>query len=531
MRKSHTEPRWHCWYCDAATPFFSAEELQKHLERNHQREVTDSLRKTVMKHSLVYDQHALQYCPFCDCFPEEIEDRYADRNADEAQEALEQHVKGHLLSLSLIPASVEIAEDDVVTQGFRERDRLLAPVEVADEDAIPQGFRERKREHGKTRIFSPNSSTGNPRKKPRRSDPNGVRFACPYHKKNWARYSSGPCNGKGFENIDRLKTHLKDYHDLSEHWRRCHICKKRFLRDQLDTHSPCERRDEWDDYEDGYDVDQAQDLKKDETRTRKNPPESCWKAIFRVLFPNWPADHDTPSPYQAKTGSTDYTDAIHQHRNGVMGDHTMSQLGDCQSNDERRQVLEPFFRELERNLVYTQMTTGHLPPRPVSAQPTIVVNTQPPQYQLPPVPQLAYNYGHGRRLQLPTPALSSSDANSHRHLQSVDPSDTFTDWTEFSDQMSIGLDSLGSYQAMNSSNTLPQFNTERTITVAQQPMGNTSHNPVPDFAAGNEETALDDWTTFLNGPQHQPQSVGGYLVQDDLKQEDYDENEMPSMAP
>lgn len=208
----------------------------------------------------------------------------------------------------------------------------------------------------------------------------------------------------------------------------------------------------------------------------------------------------------------------------------MSQLGDCQSNDERRQVLEPFFRELERNLGYTQMATGYLPSRPVSAQPTIVVNTQPPQYQPPPVPQSTYNYGRGRRLQLPTPAVSSSDANSHRHLQSFDPADTFTDYTAFSDQMSTGFDSRGSYQVMNSSNTLPQFNTEMAITVAQQPMGNTTHNPVPDFAAGNAETASDDWTTFVNGPQHQPQSVGGYLVQDDLQQEDYDENEMPSLA-
>ncbi|RKK40008.1 hypothetical protein BFJ67_g11188 [Fusarium oxysporum f. sp. cepae] len=46
---------------------------------------------------------------------------------------------------------------------------------------------------------------GNSEKRPRRSEPNGDRFACPYHKKNRARFTSGPCNGKGFENIDRLK--------------------------------------------------------------------------------------------------------------------------------------------------------------------------------------------------------------------------------------------------------------------------------------------------------------------------------------
>ncbi|PCD36055.1 hypothetical protein AU210_008607 [Fusarium oxysporum f. sp. radicis-cucumerinum] len=46
---------------------------------------------------------------------------------------------------------------------------------------------------------------GNSEKRPRRPEPNGDRFACPYHKKNLARFTSGPCNGKGFENIDRLK--------------------------------------------------------------------------------------------------------------------------------------------------------------------------------------------------------------------------------------------------------------------------------------------------------------------------------------
>ncbi|KAF5239911.1 hypothetical protein FAUST_4680 [Fusarium austroamericanum] len=138
---------------------------------------------------------------------------------------------------------------------------------------------------------------GNSEKRPRRSEPNGDRLACPYHKKNRARFTSGPCNGKGFENIDRLISHLKLIHDLSIDWRRCHACKKRFLREELDGHSPCERKDLGDDYEDGYDLDQAQDLKSDRTRPSKNPPESCWKAIFRVLFPDWPANMDTPNPY------------------------------------------------------------------------------------------------------------------------------------------------------------------------------------------------------------------------------------------
>ncbi|KAG4293484.1 hypothetical protein FPRO06_00069 [Fusarium proliferatum] len=46
---------------------------------------------------------------------------------------------------------------------------------------------------------------GRSEKRHRRAEPNGDRFACPYHEKNRARFASGPCNGQGFENIDRLK--------------------------------------------------------------------------------------------------------------------------------------------------------------------------------------------------------------------------------------------------------------------------------------------------------------------------------------
>jgi len=58
---------------------------------------------------------------------------------------------------------------------------------------------------GKEEDDNEENSRGNSEKRRRRSDPNGLRFACPYHKKNRTRFPSGPCNGKGFENIDRLK--------------------------------------------------------------------------------------------------------------------------------------------------------------------------------------------------------------------------------------------------------------------------------------------------------------------------------------
>ncbi|RKK70647.1 hypothetical protein BFJ69_g11625 [Fusarium oxysporum] len=373
---------------------------------------------------------------------------------------------------------------------------------------------------------------GNSEKRPRRSEPNGDRFACPYHKKNRTRFSSGPCNGKGFENIDRLKSHLKLIHDLSIDWRRCHACKKRFLREELDGHSPCERKDLGDDYEDGYDLDQAQDLKSDRTRPSKNPPESCWKAIFRVLFPDWPANMDTPNPYQPNAVSTYCADAIQQHRNRVMNRNTISQLYACQSEDEIRQVLGLLIGDLESNFGHTPITTDNLPPRPVSAMsPQPAISTQHPQYQLLPVSQPNFVYSHGRRSQFHTPAVSSSDANSSRFLRSHDQSDTFTEGTAFSDQRSTGFDSFGSHQGINISSTLAQFQPQMTLPVAQQPTSNISHHPGSIFAVGNQGMTPDyPWIGFSHGPQHQPQPVREDLVQGDLPPGDYDENEILSMA-
>nr|RBQ88523.1 hypothetical protein FVER53263_00064 [Fusarium verticillioides] len=199
-----------------------------------------------------------------------------------------------------------------------------------------RGFKRQKHklDPGKDEDGNEENIRGNSEKRPRRSLPSGDRFACPYHKKNRARFSSGPWNGKGFENIDRLKAHLKLTHGLSIDRRRCHVCKRRFLREELDGHSPCERKTFGDDYEDGYDLDQAQDLRSDPTRPSKNPPESCWKAIFKVLFPDWPVDRNIPSPCQANAIS----DAIQQHRNRMMSQDTISQLYACRSEDEIRQT-------------------------------------------------------------------------------------------------------------------------------------------------------------------------------------------------
>lgn len=111
MQKAHTQPRWHCWHCADTPPFFSAAEFEIHLEGHHSREVADTLRPTLIKHSLVHERHALQDCPFCGGFPEEIEKDLPDRDGKQAQEALEKHVRDHLVSVALFLAPVGEDED------------------------------------------------------------------------------------------------------------------------------------------------------------------------------------------------------------------------------------------------------------------------------------------------------------------------------------------------------------------------------------------------------------------------------------
>ncbi|KAF5548235.1 ankyrin repeat domain-containing protein [Fusarium mexicanum] len=367
---------------------------------------------------------------------------------------------------------------------------------------------------------------GNSEKRPRRSEPGGDRFACPYHKKNRARFSSGTCNGKGFENIDRLKSHLKRFHDLSTIMRRCHVCKRRFIRDELEGHSPCERNAFGDDYEDGYDVDQAQDLKSDPARPSKNTPESCWKAIFRVLFPDWPANVDTPNPYQANA----VLDAIHQHCNRMRNQSTISQFLACQSGDQILQVLELLIEDFQSNLGHTTIASDNLLTRPVSAmppQPTITA--QYPQYQLPPVSQPNPFHTQHRRSQFHTPAVSSFDSNSSRFLHSHDQFDTLTEGTAFSDLMPTGFDSFVPHQGIDSSSALPQFQPQMALSVLQQPTGNINHHPGLTLATEGQGMASDDnWNDHSHNFEH---PVREDLVQGDLQAKDYDENETLSIPP
>ncbi|KAI1113746.1 hypothetical protein F5Y14DRAFT_451758 [Nemania sp. NC0429] len=112
MRDTHTRPKWHCSYCKtdslSSSPFDTPTELENHLEKHHQ--VTESLRPTLVSRSMIRDQHALEECPFCGGFPEEVEKDYPDRDSEQAREALDKHVRDHLVSVALILAPLEIGE-------------------------------------------------------------------------------------------------------------------------------------------------------------------------------------------------------------------------------------------------------------------------------------------------------------------------------------------------------------------------------------------------------------------------------------
>lgn len=114
MRDTHTQPEWKCWHCKAgpasSSTFSSSAELESHLEMCHPEQIDGPLRSTSIKYSKIHNQHPLEECPFCTGFPEEIETKYPTRDCEEAHEALEKHVRDHLISVAMILAPVESGE-------------------------------------------------------------------------------------------------------------------------------------------------------------------------------------------------------------------------------------------------------------------------------------------------------------------------------------------------------------------------------------------------------------------------------------
>ncbi|KAI1178133.1 hypothetical protein F4777DRAFT_145281 [Nemania sp. FL0916] len=138
-----------------------------------------------------------------------------------------------------------------------------------------------------------------------------VRFACPYFKCNPMKYQQWPiCPGPGWSDVHRVKEHLYRKHQQPKF--RCARCGEHFNSQQtFDDHQRaavvCELRPSQP--IDGFDEDQAKQLK-----SRKKPRHIVsevdkWRAVFQILFPHIPAD-TIPSPFydpeesEAKTQRT-----------------------------------------------------------------------------------------------------------------------------------------------------------------------------------------------------------------------------------
>ncbi|KLU81030.1 hypothetical protein MAPG_00125 [Magnaporthiopsis poae ATCC 64411] len=116
LKDKHSPPTWRCWHCgpQATVSFSSPGEHDGHLREHHGHAVSDAHRPALVKHSMIRKQGGLHSCPFCGGFPEEIEQRFPDRQSSQAQEALIAHVKAHLISVALLlaPIRAEGTNDD-----------------------------------------------------------------------------------------------------------------------------------------------------------------------------------------------------------------------------------------------------------------------------------------------------------------------------------------------------------------------------------------------------------------------------------
>ncbi|KAF4463390.1 serine threonine kinase [Fusarium albosuccineum] len=102
---------------------------------HHEEEIPDMFHPTLVKHNVIYDQHPLQSCPFCGGFPEELEKQYPEPGCDKGLEALEKHVRDHLISVALILAPVEMNElekecDETKSEAERDDNSVLDPNSV-----------------------------------------------------------------------------------------------------------------------------------------------------------------------------------------------------------------------------------------------------------------------------------------------------------------------------------------------------------------------------------------------------------------
>lgn len=104
VQTKHTVQEWYCWYCQSDPErerFESAQALEEHLAESHADRVSEALRPTVVRHSVRTEEPGLDNCPFCNVYPEDIGVEFPDYASYQAIDALNKHVRNHLIELSL----------------------------------------------------------------------------------------------------------------------------------------------------------------------------------------------------------------------------------------------------------------------------------------------------------------------------------------------------------------------------------------------------------------------------------------------
>ncbi|KAK5656654.1 hypothetical protein OQA88_4634 [Cercophora sp. LCS_1] len=85
-----------------------------HLTEAHNQKITANQLRTIIKHSQAPPKDIFRgNCDFCGGLPEELEQDFPDQHAQGAVDALEKHVRDHLLAFALLFLPVGLDEDDI----------------------------------------------------------------------------------------------------------------------------------------------------------------------------------------------------------------------------------------------------------------------------------------------------------------------------------------------------------------------------------------------------------------------------------
>ncbi|KAM0325602.1 hypothetical protein ACHAPQ_008002 [Fusarium lateritium] len=375
-----------------------------------------------------------------------------------------------------------------------------------------------------------------------RPNPSRRRFACPYHKRNQTKFSSGECNKTGFTNMYRI----------TDNWTERMSRKAMIVRpvgddvttvnnDFLGTISGLIHR--------VNDKNVRPIMKMDMTKTRPKiyMLEDCvlvivlrrvaGKVCSECYFLTGPKTKmflahvsskiialDTKSPKVITTDfydaadhedklhllSTHYGQAIQQHCDMVMAPSTISRIMACESEDEIRLVLGQLIGDLGSNSRLPPTTTGSVPPGQISIvlsqQPTVSTQNPEPLAFRPPPEQSFFApngiFNNGNRSTFSDSTGLTSDANSSQLFQSYAAIDMYTDGTAPSDQMSTSIDWSWAYTGEDSSRSLGQLQ-QQMPPMPQSPINSIDYNAgfdVPRVSQGSNQT--DSMIDLTHGSQH-----------------------------